>query len=172
MMMMVVMVMMTICRTRIGPCYNSIPTACACNNNKLVLSLNNWIWFSENTQVFSLRVFCLFVCLFVLFVKAYFELCTRSEEQAHFGRCSTGKSLQVVVSMQSTFSFKTLTRQDDLDFRQPYVHVTECICTLCLCCCMYSVCVALSVFIRVCTSVDLLRMCYVLWFTRHYETWL
>ena len=83
-----------------------------------------------------------------MFVKAYFELCTRSEEQAHFGRCSTGKSLQVVVSMQSTFSFKTLTRQDDLDFRQPYVHVTECIFTLCLCCCMYSVCVALSVFFR------------------------
>ena len=48
--------------------------------------------------------------------------------------------------------------------------VTECICTLCLCCCLYSGCVALSVFFRVCTSVDLLRMRYVLWFTRHYET--
>ena len=45
--------------------------------------------------------------------------------------------------------------------------VTECICTLCLCCCMYCGCVALSVFFRVCTSFDLLRMCYVLWFRRH-----
>ena len=33
--------------------------------------------------------------------------------------------------------------------------VTECICTLCLCCFMYFGCVALSVFFRVCTSVDL-----------------
>ena len=40
--------------------------------------------------------------------------------------------------------------------------VTECICTLCLCCCMYSGCVALLVFFHMCTSVDLLRMCYVL----------
>ena len=40
--------------------------------------------------------------------------------------------------------------------------VTECICTLCLCCCMYFVCAALSVFFRVCSSFDLLRMCYAL----------
>ena len=46
--------------------------------------------------------------------------------------------------------------------------VTECICTLCLCCC--TLCVALSVFFRVCTSFDLLRMCYVLWFRRHYKS--
>ncbi len=51
-----------------------------------------------------------------------------------------------------------------------HIYVTECICTLCLCCCMYFGYVALSVFCRVCTSVDLLRMLYVLWFTRHYET--
>ena len=51
-----------------------------------------------------------------------------------------------------------------------YTCVTECICTLCLCCCMYFGCVALSLFFRVCTSVDLLRMRYVLWFRRHYET--
>ena len=38
--------------------------------------------------------------------------------------------------------------------------VTECICTLCLCCCMYFGYVALSVFFRVCTSIDLLRMRY------------
>ena len=48
--------------------------------------------------------------------------------------------------------------------------VTECICTLCLCCCMYCVCVALLVVFRVCSSFDLLRMRYVLWFRRHYET--
>ena len=48
--------------------------------------------------------------------------------------------------------------------------VTECICTLCLCCCMYFGYVALSMFFRVCTSVDLLHMRYVLWFRRHYET--
>ena len=44
--------------------------------------------------------------------------------------------------------------------------VTECICTLCLCCCMYFVCHSVGV-LRVCTSVDLLCMCYVLWFRRH-----
>ena len=37
--------------------------------------------------------------------------------------------------------------------------VTECICTLCLCSCMYLGYVALSVFFRVCTSVNLLHMC-------------
>ena len=47
-------------------------------------------------------------------------------------------------------------------------NVTECFCTLCLCCCTQ--CVALSVFFRVCTSFDLLRMCYMLWFRRHYKT--
>ena len=45
--------------------------------------------------------------------------------------------------------------------------VIECICTLCLCC---TLCVALSVFFRVCTSFDLLRMCYALWFRRHYKS--
>ena len=48
--------------------------------------------------------------------------------------------------------------------------VTECICTLCLCSCMYLGYVALSVFFRVCTSVSLLRMRYVMRFRRHYET--
>ena len=57
-----------------------------------------------------------------------------------------------------------------LVLRKFNVSVTECICTLCLCCCMYSVRVALSVFFRVCASFDLLRMCYVLWFRRHYKS--
>ena len=43
-----------------------------------------------------------------------------------------------------------------------------CICTLCLCSCMYLGYVALS--FRVCTSVNLLRMRYVLRFRHHYET--
>ena len=51
-----------------------------------------------------------------------------------------------------------------------YIYVTECICTLCLYSCMYLGYVALSVFFRVCTSVNLLRMRYVLRFRRHYET--
>ena len=50
------------------------------------------------------------------------------------------------------------------------VCVTKCICTLCLCCCMYSLRVTLVVFFRACTSFDLLRMCYVLWFRHHCET--
>ena len=43
-----------------------------------------------------------------------------------------------------------------------HIYVPECICTLCLCCCMYFGYVGLSVFFRVCASVDLLRMLYVL----------
>ena len=46
--------------------------------------------------------------------------------------------------------------------RKYVYYVTECICTFCLCCWMYFGCVALSVFFRVCTSVDILRMRYVL----------
>ena len=41
----------------------------------------------------------------------------------------------------------------------PVVHVTESICTLCLCCC--TLYVALSAFVRVWTSFNLLRMFYV-----------
>ena len=46
--------------------------------------------------------------------------------------------------------------------RTLFISVTEGICTLCLCCC--TLYVALSVFFRVWTSFNLLRICYVLLF--------
>ena len=55
-----------------------------------------------------------------------------------------------------------------LSHTQKHINVTECTCALCLCCC--TLCVSLSVFFRVSTSFDLLRMCYVFWFRRHYKT--
>ena len=44
------------------------------------------------------------------------------------------------------------------------MNVTECIRTSCLCLCCCTQCVALSVFFRMCTSFNLICMCYVLWF--------
>ena len=65
------------------------------------------------------------------------------------------------------FSVYIMCRKSNMVFKRS---VTECICSLCLCSCMYLGYVALSVFFRVCTSVNLLRMRYVLRFRRHYET--
>ena len=62
----------------------------------------------------------------------------------------------VIRSLYSTVSL-TLVKVKKRFIR--IIIVTECICTLCLCCC--TLCVALSVLFRVCTSFDLLRMCYV-----------
>ena len=51
-------------------------------------------------------------------------------------------------------------------------YVTEGICTVCLCCCIYVLCVSLCGCSFVCVrhSIFYIIMCYVLWFRRHYKS--